>query len=208
MNTLITSNTIEPSETTEGREYAPEASMDAAQPSSNGSRLRNSRLTRPDDNSVRNDETAYPNTDECTYETDEVEETEEAEESQESEELQEKQELATPDPTLWGRIGEAISECRVSNNRDINRPLFILANRVRSIEEELSIRFSVDVTAEIVRRWKAQNHDRLDDNRDYLTEFLDKLSLVRYPRGRALARAVEIARSLVPSRRVDAIAER
>ncbi len=183
MNTLITSNTIEPSETTEGREYAPEASMDAAQPSSNGSRLRNSRLTRPDDNSVRNDETAYPNTDECTYETDEVEETEEAEESQESEELQEKQELATPDPTLWGRIGEAISECRVSNNRDINRPLFILANRVRSIEEELSIRFSVDVTA-------------------------DKLSLVRYPRGRALARAVEIARSLVPSRRVDAIAER
>jgi hypothetical protein len=131
----------------------------------------------------------------------EIEEAEEVEETQETEELEEKEELATLGPKLSVAIDGAISECRVSPNRDINRPLFILANRVRSIEEELNIRFSVDVVAEIVHRWKAQNHDRLDDDRDYLTEFLDKLSLVRYPRGRALAMAVESARGIVPPKK-------
>jgi len=95
-------------------------------------------------------------------------------------------------------IDEAISECRVSANGNVNRPLFILAHKLRSIEEELNARFSVDVVAEIVHRWKEQNGDHLESEHDYLAELLDKLSLVRFPRGRALARAVEIARNIVP----------
>jgi hypothetical protein len=198
MNTLITSNTIEPPETPAGREYAPEASRDAAQPSSNGSRLKHSRLIRPDDNGVSDAETAYANADECTYETDEIDEAEEAEETQEPEELEEKEELATLGPKLSMAIDDAISECRVSANRNVNRPLFILAHKVRSIEEELNARFSMDVIADILHRWKEQNRDHLEDDHDYLAEFLDKLWLVRFPRGRALAMAVETAKNIVP----------
>jgi hypothetical protein len=204
MNTLVTSNTIEPPETTEDGEYAPEASRDAAQPSSNGCRLRKSRLSRLDDSGVSNDETGYANTDDCTYETYEIEEAEEADETQETEELEEKkekeekEELARLSPRLSMAIDEAISKCRVSRNRDVNRPLFILAHEQSTIEEELNVRFSLNAIIEIVQRWREQNHDHLDEDYDYLIEYLDKLSLVRYPRGRALARAVEIARGLVP----------
>jgi hypothetical protein len=202
MNTLVTTDGIEPPETTQDREHGSETWKDFTGPALN--RLKPSFPLTAGGERFSSNETGRSQTADCTYETDETyesdeaQEAQEAEESQEPEELQEKQELATLDPTLWGRIGEAISECRVSNNRDINRPLFILANRARSVEEELNIRFSVDVIAEIVHRWKAQNHDRLDDDRDCLTEFLDKLSLVRYPRGRALAMAVESARGIVP----------
>ncbi len=206
MSTVITSNTIEPPETTEGREYAPEASMDAAQPSSNGSRLRNSRLTRPDDNGVSNDKTAYPNTAECTYETQEIYETHETDETSEIEEIEEnkrsepREELNALNQKLWKRIDEAISECAVGDRGKVNRPLFMLAHKVRSTEEELKVRFSGQVAAEIAKRWQALNHDHLESDHDYVTEFLDKLSLVRYPKGLALARAAEIARGLVPSK--------
>jgi hypothetical protein len=138
------------------------------------------------------DSTACSKTDECTYEIEETEET------QETEELEEKEELARLSPKLSVAIYEAISECRVSANRNINRPLFMLAHKLRSIEEELNARFSVDVVAEIVHRWKEQNSDHLENDHDYLAEFLDKLSLVRFPRGRALAGAVELARNIVP----------
>jgi hypothetical protein len=211
MTTAVTSNTIEPPEISGGREYGPEASRDAAQPSSNGSRLRKSRLTRPDDNGVSNDETAYANTDDCTYEThetyelheaqetDESEEAQEANENQESTDLANREEVRCLGPRLSIRIDEVILKCGVSDG-DVNRPLFLLAHEVRSIEEELNRRFSLDANAQVVRRWEAQNHDQLEDGHDYLAEFLDKLSLVRYPKGRALARAVEIARGLVPPR--------
>ena len=221
MNTLVTSNTIEPPETTEGREYGPEASQDVTQPSSNGSRLRHSQPTTPADNGVSSDETACANTDECTYETYEIEEPEETkepeepkeakepeepkepQESQEAEGLEEKEEVDELSTELSERIDAAISECRVYRARDVNRPLFMLAHEVRSIEEELNRRFSINVIAEVVRRWKALNHDHLDDDHDYLTEFLDKLSLVRFPKGRALARAVEIARNVVPPKQTE-----
>jgi hypothetical protein len=206
MNTLVTSTTIEPA-ATEGRECGPEGSQDVAQPSSNGSRLRHSRPTTPGDNGVSTDETACAITDECTYETDEIDEPEEPEEKEEAEEMQEleeiqeleeRQELDRLDPKHWTRIDEALSECRVYRDRDVNRPLFMLAHEVSSIEEELNARLSMDVIADVVRRWKALNHDHLEDDHDYLTEFFDKLSLVRFPKGRALARAVEIARNVVP----------
>jgi hypothetical protein len=133
--------------------------------------------------------------DDCTYETYEIEE---IEESQETEGLEAKEEVTTLGPKLSVVIDEAISECRVSSYRDINRPLFMSAHKLRSIEEELNVHFSVDVIAETVHRWEQQNHDHLESDHDYLTEFLDKLSLVRLPRGRALLRAVEVARNVVP----------
>jgi hypothetical protein len=206
MSTTVTSNTIEPPEITDGREYGPEASRDAAQPSSNGSRLRKSRLSRPDDSGVSNDETAYPKTDECTYETDEIEEIEEAEEAQESGEangLVERQAIDRLGPKLWVRTDEAISECRVPYNGDFDRPLFILANKFRSIEEELNGRFTIGVTADIVKRWQASNQDKLENDHDYLAEFLCKLDLVRFPRGRALANAVEVARNISPPKQTE-----
>lgn len=197
MSTFVTTNTIEPPETTDGSEHGPEALKDVTGPVLY--QLKASLPATAGGQGIISAEAGLSKTDDCTYETyeiDEIGETEEAEESQEPEELEEKEEreeLATLSPNLSLRIDEAISECGVYRD-----PLFMLANRVRSIEEELTIHFSVDVIAEIVHRWKAQNHDRLDDDRDYLTEFLDKLSLVRYPRGRALAMAVESARGIVP----------
>jgi hypothetical protein len=211
MNTLVTSNTNEPPEITEDGEYAPEASKNAAQPSSNGSRLRKSGLTTSENNGVSNDETAYANTHECTYETQEIYETEETQETHETDEASEieeieesngseaREELSDLNPKLWKRIDEAISVCNVDDSGSVNRPLFMLAHKVRSIEEELKVRFSGHVAAEVVYRW--QHHNHLENDHDYVIEFLDKLSLVRYPKGRALARAVEIARGLVPPKK-------
>ncbi len=225
MSTAVTSNTIELPEALEGREQGFEAWKDVTQPASNGFRLRHSQPTTPAHNGVSSEETAWANTDGCTYETHEIKETEEAQEAEERQEAQETEESEeneeTDEPTeprktnglekrekkdsigpkLWGTIDEAISKCEVTDNRDINRPLFMLAHKVRSIEEELNVHFSTNLTVAVVRRWQARNHDHLEDDHDYVTEFLDKLSLVRYPKGRALARAVEIARGLVPPKK-------
>ena len=203
MSTVITTNTSEPPETPEASEYSPDAWKGFT-----GlcfKQLRDSLSGTAEDQDIING--GCPKTDECTYETDETyeigeteeaEEAEEAKESEETEALEETEELATLDPRLSMAIDEALSECRVSANRDINRPLFMLALTLRSIEEELSVRFSVDVTAQTLRRWQEQNHDHLEDDHDYLAEFLDKLSLVRFPRGRALLQAVEVARKVAP----------
>jgi hypothetical protein len=208
MNILVTTNAIEPPETTEGSENGPEASKDVTGPVLY--QLKASLPPTAGGQRIISGEAGLSKTDECTYETDEtyetyeideIGETEEAEESQEPEELEEKEEkeeLATLGPKLSVAIDEAISECRVSANRNINRPLFLLAHKLRSIEEELNVRFSVDVVADIVHRWLEQNSDHLENDHDYLAEFLDKLSLVRFPRGRALLQAVEIARSVKP----------
>jgi hypothetical protein len=203
MNTLVTNNTIEPPKTTEGREYGLEASRNATQPSSDGSRLRNSQPTTLADNGVTNDETACANTDECTYETQETHELQEPQETDESHETKGKRQLSQREEI--GRLGlkllftidEPISECRVFDG-NVNRPLFMLAHKVRTIEEELNRRFSINVCSQILDRWKEQNRDQLERGHDYLVEFLDKLSLVRYPKGRALANAVELARDIAP----------
>jgi hypothetical protein len=199
MNRLITTNTTEPSETNEGSENEPDAWQGFTGTPLN--RFGGSLLRTTVSQAIISDETGCPETDECTYETDEIEEAEEAEETQETEELEEKEELARLSPKLSMAIDGAISKCRVSRNRDVNRPLFMLAHKLRSIEEKLNARFSMDVVADILHRWKGQNHDHLEDDHDYLAEFLDKLSLVRYPRGRALLRAVEIAEGRVPPRK-------
>lgn len=203
MSTVITNNTIEPPEPTEASEYSPDAwkgfrghlpkqFQDSLSGTAGDQETINGGCSRTDECTYETDE---------TYEIDEAEETEENQEAEESEEREEKEELARLGPKLSMAIDEAISKCRVSDNRDINRPLFMLAHKLRSIEEELNIRFSVDVIAETVHRWQEQNHGHLENDHDYVTEFLDKLSLVRYPKGRALARAVEVARGLVPPKK-------
>jgi hypothetical protein len=202
MNTLVATNTIEPPETTDGSEPGSEASKDVTGPVLY--QLKASLAPTTGGQGVISGDAALSKTDDCTYETDEtyeIDEAEEAEESQEPEELEEKEEreeLATLSSNLFLRIDEAISECGVYRDRDVNRPLFMLAHKLRSIEEELNVRFSLDVIAQTLPRWQEQNNDQLDNNHDYLTEFLDKLSLVRFPEGRALARAVEIASGIVP----------
>jgi hypothetical protein len=196
MNTLVTTNAIEPPETTAGSGHGPEASKDAIGPVLY--QLNPSLPPTAGGQGIISGEAGLSRTDDCTYETDEIDEAEEAEETQEPEELEEKEELATLGPKLSMAIDDAISECSVSANRNVNRPLFILAHKVRSIEEELNARFSMDVIADILHRWKRQNHDHLEGSHDYLAEFLDKLWLVRFPRGRALAMAVETARNIVP----------
>jgi hypothetical protein len=162
---------------------------------------------------IISDETRCPETDECTYETDETDETdeidepketketEETREAEESSELQETQEVGLG-LELSFKIDEAIPECRVSSG-DTNRPLFMLAHKVRSIEEELNVRFSTDATADIVKRWQASNQDQLEENHDYLAEFLGKLELVRFPRGRALANALELAGTIAPPKQTE-----
>ena len=74
----------------------------------------------------------------------------------------------------------------------------MLAHKIRGLEEEQASMFPLDVISEIVRRWQSRNQDKLEDNHDYLTEFLDKLSLVRHPKGRALVNAFVAAKRLPP----------
>ena len=199
MNTLITTNAIEPPETTDGSEYGPEALKDITRPVLH--HFKSSLPPTTGGHGVISGEAGLSKADDCTYETDEtyeIDEAKEAKESKETEASEEREELARLGPKLFLRIDEAISECKVYRDRDVNRPLFILAHKLRSTEEELNVRFSVDVIAQTLRRWQEQNHDHLKEDHDYLAEFLDKLSLVRFPRGRALLQAVEVARKLAP----------
>ena len=130
----------------------------------------------------------------CTQEIYEIKETQETDEAEEAEELQETHGTDDLDPRLWTIINPAISECRVGPDKGFNRPLFMLAHKVRGLELTLKRQFSVAAASAIVRRWQSDNQSHLDLDRDYLAEFLDKLSLVRFPRGRALFDAYEAAK--------------
>jgi hypothetical protein len=220
MNTLVTTSTIDQSERAQRRDCELEASKHSTQPFNYGSELGRLRPTRAEGEGATSDATHYCDRDECTYEieeaqeakeskeakeakeakeVEEIKEAQELEETEEGNDLQERQEVNLS-PKLSSRIDEAIRKCRVSNS-DTNRPLFLLAHNVRSIEEELNARFSMDATVEVVKRWKTSNHGYLKEDHDYLTEFLDKLSLVRFPRGRALVSALEIARNTAPAQK-------
>jgi hypothetical protein len=106
-------------------------------------------------------------------------------------------------PDLFKRIDGAICDHRVLSYGDFDRPLFMLSNKVRSLEEELNLHFPVATAAEIVRRWKASNQDQLETDYDYLTDFLCKLDLVRFPRGRVLANALERAKNITPPKQTE-----
>jgi hypothetical protein len=206
MNTLVTSTTIESPDLTRGLGHGPKAWQDVPKLTT-GSPGKWSLPATTGANGVHSDEIPFGTSSECTYETDEIDEpketkkTEETREAEERSELRERQEVGLG-LELSFKIDEAIPECRVSSG-DTNRPLFMLAHKVRSIEEELNVRFSTDATAEIVKRWQASNQDQLEKNHDYLAEFLGKLELVRFPRGRAVANALELARTIVPPKQTE-----
>jgi hypothetical protein len=125
------------------------------------------------------------NNDVCTEETDEIKETKESQEPEEFGEREECEETGESDRHLWNKIDNAISQYPVTVNKSVNRPLFMLAHNIRGLEEQQASMFPLEVISEIVRRWQSKNQHNLEDNHDYLTEFLDKLSLVRLPKGRA-----------------------
>jgi hypothetical protein len=132
----------------------------------------------------------------CTKEIEEEEkqDTKEPEESEEAEESKEAQEIDDLNPALLEIINPVISECTVGTGKEFDSPLFMLAHKVRGLEETLKRRFSVDATSAIIQRWQSVNQSRLDHSHDYLAEFFDKLSLVRFPPGRALFNAYEAAK--------------
>jgi hypothetical protein len=138
------------------------------------------------------------NNDVCTEEIEEIKEAKESQEPEESGELKEWEETGECNRDLLGTIENAISQCPVTIHKSVNRPLFILAPKIRGIEEEQSLKLSLELISEIVRRWQSRNRQNLEDNHDYLTEFLDKLSLVRHPKGRALVNALRAAKRLPP----------
>jgi hypothetical protein len=142
------------------------------------------------------------NNDVCTEET---EETKETKENKESGELKECEETGESERDLWGRIDNAISQCPVTIPKSVNRPLFMLAHKIRGLEEEQASMFALDVITEIVRRWQSRNQHNLEDNHDYLMEFLDKLALVRFPRGRALVNALAAAKRLPPPKQTTSL---
>ena len=136
----------------------------------------------------------------------EAKETKEAKESKEAKQIgqaidishpAQRQEIDKLSPALLERIDAVICDYRVRSDGDFNRSLFMLAHQVRTIEEELNRRFSISATAKIAEQWQASNQNNLENDQDYLAEFLAKLDLVRFPKG-SLARAVEIARRIPP----------
>jgi hypothetical protein len=180
---------------------SPETAKDFTRHPDAESALRTLRRLAAENRGVSAGEFDCYDADECTYETYEIEEAEELEELEEAEdtdESNERDELDSLGIKLLITVDDAILECGVGENGDVNRPLFMLAHKVRSIEEERNVRFSPDVLAQVVDRWKASNDGVLEDDHDYFTEFVDKLSLVHYPSGHALANAVEIAKGRVP----------
>jgi hypothetical protein len=145
------------------------------------------------------------NNNKCTEETEEINETKESEEPEESGELEECEETGESNRDLWSIIDNAISQCLVITPKGTNRPLFMLAHKIRGLEEEQASTFPLDVISEIVRRWQSRNRHNLEDNHDYLTEFLDKLSLVRHPKGRALVNAFVAAKRLPPPKQTSSL---
>jgi hypothetical protein len=215
MNTLTT-NTVEPPQPPQGREHGAKAWKDFTRPAL--TRLKPSLPPTAGGDRLSSDVTSCPTRADCTDETEEIEDLEELEEIKDLEGFEKaeqigqatdiepsanRREIDKLSPDLLERIDVAISQYRVLYDRDFNRPFFLLAHEVRSIEEDLNCRFSIRVYAHTVKRWQALNEDHLDNDHDYLAEFLDKLSLVRLPKGRALAKAVEKAGTIAPPKQTE-----
>src|SRR5262249_32617162 len=94
------------------------------------------------------------------------------------EDLDQREEIDQLGPDLSDRVNQAIFQCEVQSNNDVNQPLFMLAKKLRGIEEELNVQFSVKTLETVIERWRSENQSRLDKDYDYLTELLDKLSMV------------------------------
>jgi hypothetical protein len=217
MNTLVTSNTIETPQAPKGPEHGSETWNDLTGPALN--RLKSSPPLKATGKRLSSDVTACSTTNDYAYEIDEAEELDEIKEAGEAKEFEEpegpkeakesktakqirqatdssnpaqRQEIGKLSPDLSERIDAAICHYRVLSYGEFNHPLFMLAQEVRSIEAEPNISFSTDVTVDIAKRWQASNQTNLDNEHDYVAEFLGRLDLVRFPKG-GLVRAVKIA---------------
>ena len=129
---VTVTNATEPPKAIEGSEYGYDAWKGFLIPPSIAQGTSHTTVGQ----AIIGDETRCPETDECTYETYEIDETEEAEET---EELKEKNSINLVQS--FGSEYMVTDECRVPDGGDYNRPLFILAHKLRSIEEELNARF-------------------------------------------------------------------
>ena len=85
------------------------------------------------------------NNDVCTEETEEIKETKESQEPEESGELEECEEIGESNRDLWCIIDNAVSQCPVITHKGTNRPLFMLAHKIRGLEEEQASMFPLDV---------------------------------------------------------------
>lgn len=144
----------------------------------------------------------------CTEETEESEESEEIKEKEETEESQEYDEIDELPAGVWEKIRKAILTCPVGSDGNTNGSLFDLAREVRGYEEDFGKRFSVKILKQIIYQWHLANLRNLNANKDYLIEFLDKLSLVRFPAGMVLVKAFEMAKAQPPPRVVVGFPQR
>ncbi len=80
-------------------------------------------------------------------------------------------------------------------------PLFELARYVRTVEGCYSIRFGPNFLWEVFNRWVDRNRDHLEPDHDYHTDFLDKLTQVKFAMGEGLGSLLAAARrTALPTR--------
>jgi hypothetical protein len=138
----------------------------------------------------------------CTEETDESEESDEIKEIKETGETQEIEEIDEVFAHVWDQISKAILMSAVGSDGNTNHPLFDLAREVRGGEERLRRTFSPKILKKIIEQWQSANLTNLKPDKDYLIEFLDKLSLVRFPAGMVLVKAFKRANNQPPPSRL------
>jgi hypothetical protein len=135
----------------------------------------------------------------CTEETEEKEESEEIKETGETQEIDEIDELP---PDAWNDFRKVSLTCAVDSDGETNGPLFDLAREVRRCEERFTQIFSINILKKIIQQWQSNNSTHLKPDKDYLIEFLDKLSLVRFPSGLVLVKAFARATTQPPPSRL------
>ncbi len=138
----------------------------------------------------------------CTEETDESEEPDEIKEIKETDETQELEEIDEIPPHVWDEISKTIFMSAVGRDGDTNGSLFDLARIVRRYEEHLTKEFSLRILKQVIEQWQLANSGNLDPGKDYLIEFLDKLSLVRFRAGMVLVQAFKTAKAQSPPSRL------
>src|ERR1700724_3880406 len=138
----------------------------------------------------------------CTEETKEKEDSEEIKEIRETEESQEIEEIDELPPHTWNDLSKVSLTCAVNSDWDTNCSLFDLAREVRRSEERLRQKFSSEILKKIFEQWQSANLKNLKPDKDYLIEFLDKLSLVRFTAGMVLVKAFGKAKTQPPPNRL------
>ena len=106
---------------------------------------------------------------------------------------------------LWCILNNAVCQCPVMTHKRTIRPLFLLAHKIRGLEEEQASMFPLDVIMKSSAVGNQGTRDNLEDNHDYLTEFLEQTSLVRYPKGSRVSNAFVAAKRLPPPKQTTGL---